>query len=184
MKRRYLTQAATTAMIGLVFAVTFLRAPSLAFADAGEWLKDRILDPTANGNPCGTSNYETCPGLDCGCLSSRGSASGDLIGTGYAEFDMAIDLQTVNGCQQFNAALFIVAPKDLQELDFSGMACDNGRTFSGSYVLAISKAGHSGSGTFSGRKDAATHRSFILHFHGSAPNSTDGSGTLYQGLAP
>jgi len=34
---------------------------------------------------------------------------------------MAIDLQIVNGCQQFNAALFVIAPKDLQELDFSGM---------------------------------------------------------------
>jgi len=90
---------------------------------------------------------------------------------------MAIDLQIVNGCQQFNAALFVIAPKDLQELDFSGMACDTERTFSGSYVLAISQAGHTGSGTFSGRNDVATHHNFVFSFHESAPNSTDGSGT-------
>jgi hypothetical protein len=176
MNQRYLTPAAATAMIGLVFAVAFLPVSTLAFAESAESLRYTSLDPTVSGNPCGTSNYETCPGSDCDCVSSRGSASGDLIGTGYAEFEMAIDLQIVNGCQQFNAALFVVAPKDLQELDFSGMACDTERTFSGSFVLAISQAGHSGSGTFSGRKDAATHHNFVFKFRGSAHNSADDSG--------
>jgi len=50
MKRRYVTQAATTAVIGLVFAVIFPQVSSLAFAESGELLRYTSLDPTVSGN--------------------------------------------------------------------------------------------------------------------------------------
>jgi hypothetical protein len=82
-------------------------------------------------------------------LTSTGSASGAVTGSGFATIDIIVTKPVPNDCQDFNASIFVIAPKDLEELDFSGTSCDNMRTFSGNYVIAISQ-GHSGSGTFSG----------------------------------
>jgi hypothetical protein len=170
MKQRFVTQAAMKAMMGLVFAVTFPLLSCSAFAGSDELLTYKSSEGTFSGL-CETSNYEKCPSLDCTCLSSRGSASSDLTGAGFAAFDMMIADEVVNGCQEFNASIFIIAPKDLEELDFSGTACDELRIFSGNYVLAISQAGYSGSGTVSGRINGASgnRNSVVFRFHRAVP---------------
>lgn len=112
---------------------------------------------------CGSSNYETCPHPYCMCFSSTGLASGALVGRGFATFDMVVSDKVAGECQPFNAAMFIITAKDLEEVDFSGTSCDNLRTFSGNYAIAISKAGNSGSGTFSGTKSKKLR--YALKFH-------------------
>lgn len=171
MNQRIATRAATLAMMGLVFAVMFPLLSRSAFAGSDELLTYRGGDGSISTYLCETSNYEKCPSLDCGCLSSRGSASGDLTGPGFAAFDMMIATEVVNGCQEFNASIFIIAPKDMEELDFSGTACDKQRIFSGNYVLAISQAGHTGSGTVSGRisANAAKTNNIVFRFHRPVP---------------
>src|SRR5260370_33402001 len=99
---------------------------------------------------CGASNYETCPHPFCMCLSSTGLASGAFIGSGFATLDMIVSDEVAGECQPFNASMFIIATKGLEELEFSRTCCDNLRTFSGNYVIAVSQAGNSGSGTVSG----------------------------------
>ncbi|MGB8412202.1 MAG: hypothetical protein WCE23_05190 [Candidatus Binatus sp.] len=165
-----MAQAAMIALMGLVFAVTLPLLSRSAFAGSDELLTYKSREGTLGG-PCDTSNYETCPGLNCSCLSSRGSASSDLTGPGYAAFDMMVALEVVDGCQEFNASIFIIAPRDLEELDFSGTACDELSIFSGYYVLAISQAGYSGSGTVSGRINGASGKpnSVVFRFHQAAP---------------
>lgn len=173
MKNRLVTRAPMTAIMRLVCAVTFLLLSRSAFAGSHELLTYRGRDGSINAYPCETSNYETCPSSECWCFSSRGSASSDLTGPGFATFDMMIADGPANGCQQFNASLFIIAHKDLEELDFSGTACDLAATFSGNYVIAVSQAGYSGSGSVSGRTDAKGVNNVVVRFHGSASDSTD-----------
>ncbi len=97
-------------------------------------------------------------------MSSTGTASGALTGSGFATLDLIVTEQVFpNQCQEFNASMFVIAPKDLEELDFSGTSCDDLRTFSGNYVIAVSQAGHSGSGTFSGTISKTLK--YALSFH-------------------
>ena len=58
---------------------------------------------------------------ECTCLSSTGSASGDFTGTGFATLDIIVTDDSSAMCQDFNAAMFIIGPKDLEEVDFSGL---------------------------------------------------------------
>lgn len=158
--RRLISGAAMTALIGLVSALTFLPSRP-AFAASDNLL---TYEGGGKGAACGESNYDTCPQPPCVCLTSTGSASGALTGKGFAILDIIVTEPPAPECQQFNASIFVIAPRDLEELDFSGTSCDGMRTFSGNYVIAISQAAHSGSGTFSGTKSSLPLK-YRLSFH-------------------
>jgi hypothetical protein len=165
MKDRFMTRmAATMVLMGLISALTL--PLSLRSASADELLTYKGQGRTATIYPCETSDYEeNCPTLDCSCVTSEGFASGDFTGAGFAAFDMTLAVQAVNGCHEFNASMFIIASKDLEELDFSGTFCEQQRTYSGNYVLAKSKEGFTGSGAVSGRiKTHNGNGDYILKF--------------------
>ncbi len=50
-------------------------------------------------------------------MSSTGTASGGLIGKGSATFDLIVTENVLNGCQEYNDSMFVIAPKDLEELE-------------------------------------------------------------------
>lgn len=149
MKKRRITGGAIVVTTALALALIFQPSSRSALAASNELLTYNGGGQGVSG-ACGASNYETCPHPFCMCLSSTGLASGALIGSGFATLDMIVSDKVAGECQPFNASMFIIAPKDLEELDFSGTSCDNLRTFSGNYVIAVSQAGNSGLGTVSG----------------------------------
>lgn len=144
--------------------------------------------PLESAGACTTSENETCPTATCTCLVARGSASGQLTGLGYGEVNMTLGDQPTSGCQPFNASLFVIAPKELQELDFSGAVCLrhpaaaqrwNAKAppqifhVSASFVIAISQGAHQGSGTVSGRYVPGLAKPVLtLHFSGPITDST------------
>src|SRR5580704_12837331 len=128
--------------VALVTALAILPLSRPAFAASHDLLTYHGGDRGLGAFSCGASAYETCPSDPCTCMTSTGYSSGDLTGSGFATLAMTVTE---------NAAMFVIAPKDLEELDFSGMSCDNLRTFSGNYTIAVSQAGNTGSGTVSGR---------------------------------
>jgi hypothetical protein len=163
MKVSGVTRSAMLLIMGLAAAVVFTPRSRLVLAASHDLL-------TYNGNnkglgafSCHASNYETCPGAECTCLSSTGSASGDFTGTGFATLDIIVTDDSSAMCQDFNAAMFIIGPKDLEEVDFSGTACDDLDSYSGNYTIATSQAGHSGSGTFSGTRSKKQKFAFSFH---------------------
>jgi hypothetical protein len=137
--------------VALVTALAILPLSRPAFAASHDLLTYHGGDRGLGAFSCGASAYETCPSDPCTCMTSTGYSSGELTGSGFATLAMTVTGNDSSGCQQFNAAMFVIAPKDLEELDFSGMSCDNLRTFSGNYTIAVSQAGNTGSGTVSGR---------------------------------
>ena len=162
MKSRLLSSGAMIAIVALISALTLAELSPRSFAASDDLLNYDGRNRTVA--ECGESNYDTCPHPVCNCLTSTGSASGAFTGSGFATLAITVTQPASNECQQFNASIFVIAPLDLEELDFSGTSCDNMRTFSGNYVIAISQAGHSGSGTFSGKTSSRPLR-YILSFH-------------------
>jgi hypothetical protein len=109
MKRRTLTAGAIIVMIELALQLSFLPRSRPAFAGSQDLLSYQGGNKVTS--PCGGSTYETCPSPPCMCLSSTGTASGALTGTGFATFNLIITDNVVNGCQAYNGAMFIIAPK-------------------------------------------------------------------------
>lgn len=110
------------------------------------------------GGDCSDSTFvSSCPDSSggCTCIFSDGLISGGPFGNGYGRVDLNVNGNPLTaGCSDYNASLFIIAPGDLQEVDFSGSYCAkdeySGR-FSGSYTIALSASGYTGTGSISGK---------------------------------
>ena len=63
-------------IIGLAAAVVFTPRSRLVLAASHDLLTYNGNDKGLGEFSCHASNYETCPGDECNCLSSTGSASG------------------------------------------------------------------------------------------------------------
>lgn len=116
---------------------------------------------------CTTSSYDqTCPDPNplCYCASSTGNVSG-ATGYGYAQVDMDHNFNATAGCFPFNASLFVVGDKNVEQVDFSGSYCeknhDRRENFEGTYEIVRSAEGRTASGKVSG---VSTANKFVLHF--------------------
>jgi hypothetical protein len=113
---------------------------------------------------CATSRLnQSCPSsASCFCVVTVGSVSG-LTGPGYAEVDLSED-QSSSVCFEFNASMFAVADKDVQELDFSGAWCgENQSTIKGTYQIVRSAKGLVSVGPLVGNYDPSSNK-ITLHF--------------------
>ena len=72
---------------------------------------------------------------------------------------------TTRDCYAFNASMFAVGDRDVEQVDFSGSYCDvnhdRADKYEGTYQIVRSSDGRTGSGKVSG---VADERSFVLHF--------------------
>ena len=108
---------------------------------------------------CGTSRLnQSCPSSgSCFCVVTAGSISG-LTGPGYAEVDLSED-QSSSVCLEFNASMFAVADKDVQELDFNGTWCgENQSTIKGTYEIVRSANGLVSVGPVVGNYNPSSNR--------------------------
>jgi len=116
--------------------------------------------------PCTSSSYDqSCPNPNplCLCYGAIGNVSG-AAGSGYAEVDINEDFNPTAGCFQFNASMFTVGYKDVEQVDFSGSDCerhnDRRRVYEGTYRIVRSAEGRTGSGRVSGSSGAEP----VFHF--------------------
>jgi len=132
-------------------------------AESGSYhSKSNAFDP----GPCVDSTLiASCPAQQkpfggCSCIDSVGRVSGGPFGSGYAEVDLTINerFPLEPGCIDYNGTLFIIASDDLQQINFTGSYCGTGENrgqFSGTYSIAVSASGYTGSGSISGKLSQA-----------------------------
>lgn len=113
---------------------------------------------------CDTSaRNQFCPSAGlCVCVVTFGSVSG-LTGLGYAEVDLSED-QSSSVCFEFNASMFAVADKDVEEIDFSGNWCgESVGSIKGTYEIVRSAEGLTSVGPVVGKYSPRTNL-ITLHF--------------------
>jgi hypothetical protein len=115
---------------------------------------------------CKSSTFDqTCPSGSCACLYSVGKVSGS-VGAGYGRIELNEDYSLTLKCLPFNASLFAIGNKDVEQIDFSGSLCTpkQGQNFAikGEYHIVRSASGLSGSGKVSGADDG--NGGLALHF--------------------
>ena len=92
---------------------------------------------------------QTCPSGSCSCLVANGNLSGS-IGSGYARIEWNENYNTSNTCTPFNASMFAVGDRDIEQVDFTGSLCPTRNpyryTVEGNYQMVRSAHGLTGSG--------------------------------------
>jgi hypothetical protein len=160
------------------FSVLFLGICSLAlmFGIAGPAFGGA---DTFNGRSLGDGSFiycksstfdQVCPSGSCSCLYSTGKVSG-LVGSGYGRIELNEDYSLTLKCLPFNASMFAIASKDVEQIDFTGSLCspNSGQNFAikGEYHITRSASGLSGSGKVTGSDNGKSGLS--LHFTEAKP---------------
>ena len=110
-----------------------------------------------NGASCACPN-----GTSCQCYYGNGRVSGS-VGVGYGKIFINSDKTNVlPNCEPFNGSLFIIANRDLEELQLNGTFCDSRTTdtYQGTYEIVKSAKGRTGSGIVKG----SAYNFITLHF--------------------
>ena len=143
----------------LIAATAVFLLACVSHASAAPILSFEGLVLLGDPSQCMTSLHdEGCPGGGpCNCFVAIGGISG-ADGSGYSEVDLNQD-DSSNSCADFNASIFIVASKDVQQADISGTWCKRGvNPLKGTYQTARSVSGLSGVGTVTGQYNPSSRR--------------------------